>query len=99
MLAKGHFRDGERGLEQWQAIMSMDLMSSDESGEEDGDEVLLVHPLPWLSETVVQFKASLDQQIVASKTPQAKRQMKKRLLGCSSNRGVVDNLPSWALKQ
>ena len=96
---KGRFRDGERDLDQWKAIMTSDLMSSDESGEEEGEEVLVVHPLPWLSHTVTRFKLSLDQQIASAKTPQAKRQMKKRLVGCTSVRGVPDNLPSWALKQ
>ena len=98
MVAKGRFRDGERDLEQWRAIMTLEIMSSDESGE-DEEEVLIVHPLPWLSHTVTQFKLSLDQQIASMKTPQAKRQMKKRLVGCPSQRCVPDSLPSWALKQ
>ncbi len=96
MLAKGSFKDGEK--EQWQAVMTMDMMSSDESGEEDGEEILIVHPIPWLSHTVTQFKLSLDQQIANAKTPQAKRQMKKRLIGSPSERGVIENLPPWALK-
>ena len=79
--------------------MTLELMSSDESGEEDGDEILVTHPIHWLSETVAQLKVSLDQQILSSKTAQARRQMKKRLVGCPSRRGIVDNLPPWAVKQ
>ena len=67
MLAKGKFRGDGKDLDQWKAILTMDLMSSDESGEEDGEEVLVVHPLPWLSESVAHFKTSLDQQITNSK--------------------------------
>ena len=74
----------------------MEIMSSEESGQED---VIIVHPLPWLSESVAKVKSSLDQQIVASNTPQSRRQTKKRLVGCSSNRSVVDNLPAWAVKK
>ena len=55
----------------------MEFMSSDETDTEDGKEILVVRPLPWLSEAVVQFKAILDQEITSTKNPQAKRQMKK----------------------
>ena len=94
MLEKGSFRDGGRDMEQWKAI----LMSSDESADEEGEELLVTHPLPWLSDTVSQFKLSLDQQIMQSKTPQARRQMKKRMVGCPSKRSILENLPSWATK-
>ena len=46
MLSKGNFRDGGRGKDQWQAIMTIELMSSDESGEEDGDEILVTIQSP-----------------------------------------------------
>ena len=98
MLSKGNFVGGTRSKEQWQSILTVELMSSDESGEEDGEEVLIVHPIPWLSDSVAQFKHSLDQQILSAKKPQAKRQMKKRMLGCPSKRGIIDNLPTWATK-
>ena len=99
MLAKGKFSGGGKDLNQWKSILTMDLVSSDESDEENGEEVLIAHPLPWLSETVAHFKMSLDQQIANSKSPQARRQMKKRLIGGSSTRGALDDLPSWAVKQ
>ena len=97
MLEKGSF-DGGRDMEQWKAILTIDLMSSDESADEEGEELLVTHPLPWLSDTVSQFKLSLDQQIMQSKTPQARRQMKKRMVGCPSKRSILENLPSWATK-
>ena len=42
MLSKGNFVGGTRSKEQWQSILTVELMSSDESGEEDGEEVLIV---------------------------------------------------------
>lgn len=98
MMAKGKFKEGERDMQVWKSLMTIEIMSSDESGEEEGEEILLVHALPWLSETVTQFKMSLDHEIISSRTPQARRQMKKRLTGCPSKRPVFGNLPTWAIK-
>lgn len=97
MLEKGTYKDGEK--EKWKEIMTIDAMSSDESDMEEGDEVIVVHPLPWLSQSVVHFKMTLDEQIKSSKTPQSKRQTKKRLVGCPSKRCVLDNFPPWAIKR
>ena len=33
----------------------MAIMSSDSSREDDGEDVLVVHPLPWLSADVSDF--------------------------------------------
>lgn len=77
LLQKGNFKEGKRDLVQWKAILTLEATPSDESSEENEEEVLIVHPIPWLSHTVTQFKLSLDQQISLGKTPQAKRQMKK----------------------
>ena len=95
----GEFEAGERDATQWMSILKLETMSTDESDVEDGEEVLVVHPLPWLSETICDLKRALDQQIRMSKTPQAKRQMKKRLTGNDSTRSVPKELPSWALKR
>ena len=54
------------------SVLKLETMSTDESDVEDGEEVLVVHPLPWISETVCDLKRALDQQIRMSKTPQAK---------------------------
>ena len=39
----------------------MNFMSSDESDNEDSKEVIVSHPLPWLSSNVQQFKRILDE--------------------------------------
>ena len=48
MFEAGSYEDdGEK--EMWRKIMTMDLMSSDESCYEGGEEVLVSKPLPWES--------------------------------------------------
>ena len=37
-------------------------MSSDESGEDDNEEVIVIHPLAWLSAEFVAFKQQLDEE-------------------------------------
>ena len=64
-----------------------------------GEEVIIVHPLPCISDDVATFKKKLDDEIAKEKSPQARRQMKRRVVGASSNRPRPVNLdmPSWAL--
>ena len=78
--------------------MTVDLMSSEESGEDDDKEVIIVHPLPWLSDKVASFKAQIDLQVKKDKTPQARRQMKDRVIGSMSTRPRPPDstLPAWA---
>ena len=49
-------------------IINSTLMSSDSSGEEEGEEVIIVHPIPWLSADVVALKKKLDQEIAKEKS-------------------------------
>ena len=79
-------------------IINSTLMSSDSSGEEEGEEVIIVHPIPWLSADVVALKKKIDQEIAKEKSPQARRQMKRRVLGSSSSRQRPTNTtdyPPW----
>lgn len=97
--AKGEYRNEEE-KEKWSSVMKIEVMSSDESEEDEGDDVILVHPLPWLSAEVVAFKQKLDEEIKREKTPQARRQTKRRVIGTSSIRPCPPSqgLPSWAVK-
>ena len=72
VLARRSFNDSGRDLEQWKAILTLDTMSSDESCDDDGEEVLIVHPVPCLSHTIEQFKLSLDQQIARATDEETK---------------------------
>ena len=75
-------------------IVIRSMMSSDESGVESGDEhVFINHPLPWRSSKVEKFFTNLDEAAYQGKSPQAKRQMKKRCMGEISSREKPDNIP------
>ena len=71
-------------------------MSSEESGEDDGEEVIITKPLPWLSPHVSHFFRKLDEAALKGKSPQARRQVKKRKkVPLSSRRIPSDDYPSW----
>ena len=97
MIGKGKYKNEEK--EEWMKLMTIDLMSSEESGMDDHEEVIIVHPLPWLSEKIIQFKETLDLQAKKEKTPQAHRQMKQRVIGSPSRRPQKPGLPSWSVKE
>jgi len=62
-------------------------MSSEESDvDNERKEVLIVHPIPWLADTVNMFKHHLDTEAMKSKSPQSIRQMKNRVEGSPSSR-------------
>ena len=79
----------------WEKVMTIEMMSSEESGN-DGE---YIHPLPFRSAKVDRFFSMLDDKIKETKSPQARRQMKKRVMGDISARGVPDGhyFPKWAL--
>lgn len=65
--------------------MTSEYMSSEESagGEEfegDNDNVIIVKPLLWRAEKVARFFHQLDEKSVNTKTPQARRQRKSRVI-------------------
>lgn len=70
MTIKGKYRsDVEK--EEWLKIMTVDIMSSEESEVDEEEDVIVIHPLPWLSHKVACFKETLDLEIKKDKTPQA----------------------------
>ena len=74
-------------------------MSSDESDcADDGKEILVNHQLPWLSDTVNNFKKLLDKENLKGKSPQSIRQMKTRIEGSPSTRQQPEpgaKYPTW----
>ena len=98
MAAKGSYRSEEE-KDKWLSVMKVEVMSSDESDEDDGEEVIVVHPLPWLSAEVAAFKQQIDDEIKKEKSPQARRQMKRRIIGSPSTRprSTSRDFSSWAL--
>ena len=82
MASKVKYRNEEERM----IVIKPEVMSSAESGEDDGEEVIIVRPLPWLSAEVTAFKQQLDEEIKREKSPQARRQMKRRVIGSPSAR-------------
>ena len=47
----------ETAMKGWEYALSVELMSSEESDyDDDGKEILIIHQIPWLSDTVNTFK-------------------------------------------
>lgn len=74
--------------------MDNDYMSSEESGE---DDTMIVHPLAWRTEYVNQMFQRIDTYCSSKKSPQAKRQTKKRVTREYSTRPKPTNGVSWAV--
>ena len=79
----------------WLTVMKNEYMSSEESGPED---TIIVHPLPWRTAYVNKMFEKIDAYVGAKKSSQAKRQMKKRVVGDLSTRPVPTgkDIPSFA---
>ena len=84
-LNKIEFAD-VRDKEMWGKIVTLDMVSSEESGTDDGEEVLTVRPLPWRSARVRHMFRELDRQSLTDKSPKSRRQMKRRVLRENSAR-------------
>ena len=74
-----------------------DMMSSEQSGEEGDEPVILVKPLLWRGEQVNKLFRQLEQKIAAERTPQARCQLMCRVVASEPSRTapVEDNLPPW----
>ena len=80
----------------------MVFMSSEESGTEDDEDVLIVKDLLWRSNIVDRFFQNLDEK--EEKSSQAKRQSKKRIRGrpdMASDRPkrIMHDSPSWVFAE
>ena len=49
--------------------MTLDIMSSEDSTEDDGDEMLLVRPLPWRSSRVEHMFQEIDKNDLEGRHP------------------------------
>ena len=81
----------------WLAVVKNELMSSEESDE---DDAIVVHPLPWRSEYVDKMFKKIDKYCFSNKSPQEKRQTKQRITGSPSSRPTPACMePIWAFKK
>ncbi len=62
MYERGTYKD-ETEKKSWRSIMKAEYFSSEESGLDDHEGVIIIHPLTWLSPIVQQFKNKLDFEI------------------------------------
>ena len=96
-LEKMSFTNNDE-LEKWQQVLKMEYMSSEESGIDDENEVIILKSLPWRSVHVGQMFRRLDDKTLGEKSPQARRQMKRRVTGETSSRPrPTGDLPPWAV--
>lgn len=87
--------------EKWLSVLKNEIMSSEESDmDEDGEEIVTVHPLPWRSEYCTRMFGKIDKFVTHHRTPQGRRQMKQRKIGASSTRSppAEGELPDWSVE-
>ena len=85
--------------EKWSKILAAELISSEESGSDDGEQVLVVHALLWRSSKVDHMFRSLDKTAVSQRSPQGRCQLKRRVLAHPQldTQTQVEGIPKWAI--
>ena len=99
-LAKMTFTD-ERQRERWLLPMNIEFMSSEESGQDGDEEVMVVNTLPWRSHQVNRLFKQLDDKTNVNRTPKARRQVIPRTFSgepSSRPRPADDTFPAWLFK-
>ena len=79
------------------SIMENGFMSSEDSGGDD--DTIIIHPIPWRSQHVNDMFRRIDEFCKATKSTQARRQLKTRHSGCESARPQPVEVPNWAIRQ
>lgn len=89
----------EKDREKWNKVLVYDLMSSEESGPDDGEEngCIVVKALPWRSSLVNKFLTTLDEKAKIDKSAQSLRQTKRRVIAevASSRPKPCGHFPAW----
>ena len=94
---KMRFTD-ERQRERWLSAMQREVMSSEESEVEAGDEIVVVKKFPWRSDQLYTLIKRVDAKVAIDHTPQATQQTKKRIYRGVSTRPqptINENMPAW----
>ena len=96
-MEKGQYKDNEE-KEKWRKVIAIDLISSDDSDTDEEEDVMVTRPLPWRSAHVTNFFHQLDAASLRDKTPQSRRQRKRRVEGSPSARPhpMIEGIPDWA---
>ena len=83
----------------WQAVLTAEFMSSEESESDSVSGVIVRKELPWRAERVSTMFVRLDSMVDDGKSTFAKRQTRQRVVsGEQSQRGLPKGkFPSWAI--
>ena len=80
----------------WLGVVRNEYMSLEESGT---DDTITIHRPQWRSEYVNKMFDRIDAYCTDGKSPQARRQMKKRAIGSHSSRSQPSDAPEWAIRK
>ena len=88
----------EKDKKKWQAVLTAEFMSSEESNSESENGVIIKKELPWRSERVSAMFTKLDAVVDGGKSTFAKRQTRQRVLVNEQSQRAVPSgkYPSWA---
>ena len=81
--------------DKWNEVLQFQYMSSEDTEDES---TLAVWPLPWLTEKVEKFKATLDGVKTEKMSAQSKCQAKKKVKGRYSTRPKPSGGSAWIYK-
>ena len=76
-------------MEKWEKPSTSEMMSNEMSTSEEGEEILKLKKHSWQKTVVEDILEKLGRVSYNNKSPQAKRYMKRRVLGEVSNRNII----------
>ena len=82
--------------DKWREVLHIKIMSSEESAVKGDLEFIQVKRLPWRSDEASDIIRCLDDRILSDRSPQSRRQAKKRVQGENSSWSEpIEELPAW----
>ena len=85
----------EEQRSKWLGVITNDYISSEES---DSDDTITLYQPEWRSDYVTKMFERIDAYTANLKSPQARRQTKRRTVGAHSRRPQPGDAPAWAIK-
>lgn len=83
----------------YRVILTLDFMSSEESGESDGEYYMLKRRIPWRTEAANGMFKGLDNKVAKKSSNRSKRMTLTRYMSEEpSTRPVPTSYPPWAVK-
>ena len=87
----------------WEAVMSTEMMSSEESdagsnSDNESSSALCKRPLPWRNEKVSSFFKSLDHKVTKGQSKRSQQITQNRTAVVVSQRPKPAGFPDWVFK-